>query len=151
MTNVPTQRTSRHIPGTPRWLWILLVAIGLVGFGVAAAYVERPSATVGPNPDALATINLKGTATQVVNAKYQFGTQIVPLQWKKNSLWPTVSLKPHIMGVVHATITGPSWLDWLPFNRQVLAAVTNMPAIAITSQDAFRVLEKSGFSVDTEE
>lgn len=35
--------------------------------------------------------------------------------------------------------------------RQVLAAVTNMPAIAITSQDAFRVLEKFGFSVDTEE
>jgi len=34
--------------------------------------------------------------------------------------------------------------------RQVLAAVTNMPAIAITSQDAFRVLEKFGFSVDTE-
>jgi hypothetical protein len=35
--------------------------------------------------------------------------------------------------------------------RQVLAAVTNLPAIAITSQDAFRVLEKFGFSVDTEE
>jgi hypothetical protein len=35
--------------------------------------------------------------------------------------------------------------------RQVLAAVTNMPAIAITSQDAYRVLEKFGFSVDTEE
>ena len=34
--------------------------------------------------------------------------------------------------------------------RQVLAAVTNMPAIAITSQDAYRVLEKFGFSVDTE-
>ena len=32
--------------------------------------------------------------------------------------------------------------------RQVLAAVTNMPAIAITSQDAYRVLEKGGFSVD---
>jgi hypothetical protein len=35
--------------------------------------------------------------------------------------------------------------------RQVLAAVTNLPAIAITSQDAFRVLEKFGLSVDTEE
>jgi hypothetical protein len=35
--------------------------------------------------------------------------------------------------------------------RQVLAAVTKMPAIAITSQDAFRVLEKFGFSVDTED
>lgn len=35
--------------------------------------------------------------------------------------------------------------------RQVLAAATNMPAIALTSQDAFRVLEKFGFSVDTEE
>ena len=34
--------------------------------------------------------------------------------------------------------------------RQVLAAVTKLPAIAITSQDAFRVLEKFGFSVDTE-
>jgi hypothetical protein len=35
--------------------------------------------------------------------------------------------------------------------RQVVAAVTNLPAIAITSQDAFRILEKLGFSVDTEE
>ena len=35
--------------------------------------------------------------------------------------------------------------------RQVLAAVTKLPAIAITSQDAYRVLEKFGFPVDTEE
>lgn len=35
--------------------------------------------------------------------------------------------------------------------RQVLAAVTKLPAIAITSQDAYRVLEKVGFTVDTEE
>lgn len=35
--------------------------------------------------------------------------------------------------------------------RQVLAATTKLPAIAITSQDAYRVLEKFGFSVDTEE
>jgi len=35
--------------------------------------------------------------------------------------------------------------------RQVLAAVTRLPAIAITSQDAYRVLEKFGFTVDTEE
>jgi hypothetical protein len=35
--------------------------------------------------------------------------------------------------------------------RQVLAAVTKLPAIAITSQDAYRVLEKFGFSVDAEE
>ena len=35
--------------------------------------------------------------------------------------------------------------------RQVLAAATNLPAIAITSQDAYRVLEKFGFAVDTEE
>jgi hypothetical protein len=34
--------------------------------------------------------------------------------------------------------------------RQVLAAVTKLPPIAITSQDAYRVLEKLGFSVDTE-
>ena len=34
--------------------------------------------------------------------------------------------------------------------RQVLAAVTKLPPIAITSQDAYRVLEKFGFSVDTE-
>jgi hypothetical protein len=35
--------------------------------------------------------------------------------------------------------------------RQVLAAVTKLPAIAITSQDAYRVLERFGFTVDTEE
>jgi hypothetical protein len=35
--------------------------------------------------------------------------------------------------------------------RQVLSAVTKIPTIAITSQDAYRVLEKVGFSVDTEE
>lgn len=35
--------------------------------------------------------------------------------------------------------------------RQVLAAVTKLPTIAITSQDAYRVLEKFGFTVDTEE
>jgi hypothetical protein len=35
--------------------------------------------------------------------------------------------------------------------RQVLAAATKLPAIAITSQDAYRVLEKFGFTVDTEE
>jgi hypothetical protein len=35
--------------------------------------------------------------------------------------------------------------------RQVLAAVTKLPAIAITSQDAYRVLERFGFAVDTEE
>lgn len=35
--------------------------------------------------------------------------------------------------------------------RQVLAAVTKLPAIAITSQDAYRVLEKFGFAVDTED
>jgi hypothetical protein len=35
--------------------------------------------------------------------------------------------------------------------RQVLAAVTKLQAIAITSQDAYRVLEKFGFPVDTEE
>lgn len=35
--------------------------------------------------------------------------------------------------------------------RQILAAVTNLPAIAITSQDAYRVLEKVGFAVDIEE
>jgi hypothetical protein len=35
--------------------------------------------------------------------------------------------------------------------RQVLAAVTKLPAIAITSQDAYRVLEKFGFGVDAEE
>lgn len=34
--------------------------------------------------------------------------------------------------------------------RQVLAAVTKLPPIAITSQDAYRVLERFGFSVDTE-
>jgi hypothetical protein len=35
--------------------------------------------------------------------------------------------------------------------RQVLSAVTKLPTIAITSQDAYRVLEKFGFPVDTEE
>jgi hypothetical protein len=35
--------------------------------------------------------------------------------------------------------------------RQVLAAATKLQAIAITSQDAYRVLEKFGFTVDTEE
>lgn len=35
--------------------------------------------------------------------------------------------------------------------RQVLAAVTKLPAIAITSQDAYRVLERFGFTVHTEE
>jgi hypothetical protein len=35
--------------------------------------------------------------------------------------------------------------------RQVLAAVTKLPAIAITSQDAYRVLERFGFAVDAEE
>ena len=39
---------------------------------------------------------------------------------------------------------------WYPI-RQVLAATTKLPAIAITSQDAYRVLEKFGFSVDTQE
>jgi hypothetical protein len=34
--------------------------------------------------------------------------------------------------------------------RQVIAAVTNLPSIAITSQDAYRILEKFGFAVDTE-
>lgn len=34
--------------------------------------------------------------------------------------------------------------------RQVLSAVTNLPTIAITSQDAYRVLEKFGFTVATE-
>ncbi len=33
--------------------------------------------------------------------------------------------------------------------RQVLSAVTKLPAIGITSQDAYRVLEKFGFTVDT--
>ncbi len=128
MTNVPTRRTSRHIHGSPRWLWIALAAVCLVGFGVTAAYVERPSARVGPNPDALATISLNGMATQVTNATYQFGSRTVPLQLKKDGLWPTVTLKPHTMGVVHATITGPSWLDWLPFNHQVLTSVVRTPA-----------------------
>lgn len=35
--------------------------------------------------------------------------------------------------------------------RQVLAAVTKLQAIAITSQDAYRVLERFGFLIDTEE
>lgn len=35
--------------------------------------------------------------------------------------------------------------------RQVLASTTKLPAIAITSQDAYRVLERFGFKVDTEE
>jgi hypothetical protein len=35
--------------------------------------------------------------------------------------------------------------------RQVVAAVTKLPAIAITSQDAYRVLERFGFPVDTED
>ena len=35
--------------------------------------------------------------------------------------------------------------------RQVLAAVTKLQAIAITSQDAYRVLEKFGFPIDSEE
>jgi hypothetical protein len=35
--------------------------------------------------------------------------------------------------------------------RQVLASVTKLQAIAITSQDAYRVLEKFGFTVDTQE
>jgi hypothetical protein len=35
--------------------------------------------------------------------------------------------------------------------RQVLAAVTKLPAIAITSQDAYRVLEQLGFAIDTKE
>jgi hypothetical protein len=35
--------------------------------------------------------------------------------------------------------------------RQVLAAVTKLPTIAITSQDAYRVLEKFGFTVAAEE
>ena len=34
--------------------------------------------------------------------------------------------------------------------RQLLAAVTGLPAIAITSQDAYRILEKFGFHVDAE-
>ena len=35
--------------------------------------------------------------------------------------------------------------------RQVLAAVTKLQAIAITSQDAYRILEKFGFTVDAQE
>jgi hypothetical protein len=35
--------------------------------------------------------------------------------------------------------------------RQLVAAVTGLPAIAITSQDAYRILEKFGFTVDAEE
>lgn len=127
MTNVPTQSTSRHIHRSPLWLWIVLVAIFLVGIGITAAYVERPSATVGPNPDALATIDLNGMATHVTNATYEFGTRTIPLQWKKDGLWPTIALRPHMVGIVRATITGPSWLNWLPFNHQALEAVVRTP------------------------
>ncbi|WP_155987631.1 hypothetical protein [Pseudacidobacterium ailaaui] len=35
--------------------------------------------------------------------------------------------------------------------RQLIATVTGLPKIAITSQDAYRILEKFGFTVDTEE
>ena len=35
--------------------------------------------------------------------------------------------------------------------RQLVASVTGLPAIAITSQDAYRILEKFGFPVDVEE
>ena len=35
--------------------------------------------------------------------------------------------------------------------RQVVASITNLPSIAITSQDAYRILEKFGFSVDTDQ
>ncbi|HLK60987.1 MAG TPA: hypothetical protein VKU00_30765 [Chthonomonadaceae bacterium] len=35
--------------------------------------------------------------------------------------------------------------------RQVLSVVTELPAIALTSQDAYRVLEKFGFTVDAED
>lgn len=35
--------------------------------------------------------------------------------------------------------------------RQVLAVVTKLPTIAITSQDAYRVLDKFGFTVDSDE
>lgn len=35
--------------------------------------------------------------------------------------------------------------------RQLLAAVTKLPPIAITSQDAYRVLDKFGFTIDTEQ
>jgi hypothetical protein len=33
--------------------------------------------------------------------------------------------------------------------RQVVACATELPAIAITSQDAYRILEKFGFSIDS--
>jgi hypothetical protein len=35
--------------------------------------------------------------------------------------------------------------------RQLVASVTGLPAIAITSQDAYRILEKFGLTVDVEE
>ena len=35
--------------------------------------------------------------------------------------------------------------------RQVVAAATGLPAIAITSQDAYRILEKFGLPVDADE
>jgi hypothetical protein len=35
--------------------------------------------------------------------------------------------------------------------RQVLSTVTQLPTIAITSQDAYRVLDKFGFAVDSDE
>lgn len=35
--------------------------------------------------------------------------------------------------------------------RQLVASATGLPAIAITSQDAYRILEKFGFAVDVEE
>ena len=35
--------------------------------------------------------------------------------------------------------------------RQLIASVTCLPAIAITSQDAYRILQKFGFMVDVEE
>ncbi len=35
--------------------------------------------------------------------------------------------------------------------RQLVAAVTGLHAIAITSQDAYRILEKFGLTVDAEE
>lgn len=35
--------------------------------------------------------------------------------------------------------------------RQLVASVTALPAIAITSQDAYRILGKFGFTVDAEE
>jgi hypothetical protein len=97
-------------------VWLLTaLALSLVAAAACgAALLAWPAGTIGSSSDGLAEISLPGFAGHVEHVDVTDSSgKPVPVQLRRDTIWPSRKLAPGTTLTVTASLRRPSWIGWL--------------------------------------